>query len=215
MTGARATVSIRRAHAGPALLALVVAVGAPSEPRDRRARFRRSGSRSRTGCVTWRSAPVEPVTVLDPAGGSLYSLSGPRILRVVPSGTGSTWSARGGSDLRALRFEARGGSLRVGVRDYVGALEVSRQAQGLLLVNELPMEEYVAGTVRGEASERWPAEALRALAVVARTYAVFQQGRTREGRSTWSPATRTRTSRAGWSRGRRPGRPPGPPSGRC
>ena len=27
------------------------------------------------------------------------------------------------------------------------------------------------------ASERWPAEALRALAVVARTYAVFQQGR--------------------------------------
>ena len=39
------------------------------------------------------------------------------------------------------------------------------------------MEEYVAGTVRGEASERWPGEALRALAVVARSYAVFQQSR--------------------------------------
>jgi stage II sporulation protein D len=40
------------------------------------------------------------------------------------------------------------------------------------------MEEYVAGTVRGEASERWPMEALRAIAVVARTYAMFQQART-------------------------------------
>jgi stage II sporulation protein D len=54
---------------------------------------------------------------------------------------------------------------------------VWRQGDGLLLVNELAMEEYVAGTVRGEASERWPVEALRALAVVARSYAVFQRGR--------------------------------------
>jgi stage II sporulation protein D len=80
-------------------------------------------------------------------------------------------------DLRALRFEARRGPLRVGARDYIGALEIWRQGEGLLLINEVPMEEYVAGTVRGEASERWPAEALRALAVVARTYAVFHQNR--------------------------------------
>src|SRR5262249_57360317 len=60
---------------------------------------------------------------------------------------------------------------------YIVALEIGRQADGLLLINELPMEEYIAGTVRGEASERWPLEALRALAVVARTYAVYQQGR--------------------------------------
>jgi stage II sporulation protein D len=81
-------------------------------------------------------------------------------------------------DVRALRFEVRRGPLRVGARDYVGALEIWRQGEGsLLLLNEVPMEEYVAGTVRGEASERWPAEALRALAVVARTYAVFHQNR--------------------------------------
>jgi stage II sporulation protein D len=37
------------------------------------------------------------------------------------------------------------------------------------------LEEYVAGTVRAEAPERWPIESLRALAVVARTYGVFHQ----------------------------------------
>src|SRR5262249_3562929 len=80
-------------------------------------------------------------------------------------------------DLRALRFEARRSPFRVGGREYVGALEVVRQGDGFVLVNELSMEEYVAGTVRAASSERWPPEALRALAVVARTYAVFQQGR--------------------------------------
>ena len=122
---------------------------------------------------------AEAVTVLDPAAGrALFSLPGPRILRVVPSGPGLDVVGARRVDLPRLRVEVRRGPLRVGTRDYVGALEIWRQGEGLLLVNDLPMEEYVAGTVRGEASERWPMEALRALAVVARTYAVFQQGRT-------------------------------------
>jgi stage II sporulation protein D len=121
---------------------------------------------------------ADTVMVVDPAAGRvLFSLTGPRILRVVPSGRGLDVVEGRRVDLPRLRVEVRRGPLRVGTRDYVGALEIWRQGEGLLLVNELPMEEYVAGTVRGEASERWPAEALRALAVVARTFAVFQQGR--------------------------------------
>jgi stage II sporulation protein D len=118
------------------------------------------------------------VTVRDPATvGVVASLAGPRIVRVVPAGPGLDVVGARRTDARALRFEVRRGPLRVGARDYVGALEIWRQAEGLLLVNEVAMEEYVAGTVRGEASERWPLEALRALAVVARTYAVFHQSR--------------------------------------
>jgi stage II sporulation protein D len=118
------------------------------------------------------------VTVRDPAtAGVVASLAGPRIVRVVPAGPGLDVVGARRTDARALRFEVRRGPLRVGARDYVGALEIWRQGEGLLLVNEVAMEEYVAGTVRGEASERWPAEALRALAVVARTYAVFHQNR--------------------------------------
>jgi stage II sporulation protein D len=121
---------------------------------------------------------ADGATVRDPVSSRvLFSLPGPRILRVVAAEGGLDIVGARRVDLRALRFEARRGPLRVGTRDYVGALEVWRQGDGLLLVNEVPMEEYVAGTVRGEASERWPAEALRALAVVARTYAVFHQGR--------------------------------------
>src|SRR4029077_21087383 len=98
--------------------------------------------------------------------------------RVVPAGAGLDVVGARRVDLPRLRVEVRRGPVRVGARDYIGALEIWRQGDGLLLVNELPMEEYVAGTVRGEASERWPVEALRAMAVVARTYAVFQQART-------------------------------------
>jgi stage II sporulation protein D len=76
-----------------------------------------------------------------------------------------------------VRLATRRGPLRVGTRDYGGLLEVWRTPEGLLLVNELPLEEYVAGTVRAEASEKWPPEALRAVAVVARTYAAFLQQR--------------------------------------
>jgi stage II sporulation protein D len=121
---------------------------------------------------------ADTVTVFDPAAGrALFSLPGPRILRIVPAGPGLDVVGGRRVDLPRLRIEVRRGPLRIGARDHIGALEVWRQGEGLLLVNELPMEEYIGGTVRGEASERWPAEALRALAVVARTYAVFQQSR--------------------------------------
>src|SRR5262249_5308126 len=120
----------------------------------------------------------DAVTVLDPnPRRMLFSLPGPPGLRIVPSGPGLALVGAPRIDQSRVRLETRRGPLRVGTRDYIGALEVWRQGDALLLVDELPMEEYVAGTVRGEASERWPIEALRALAVVARTYALFQQGR--------------------------------------
>jgi stage II sporulation protein D len=121
---------------------------------------------------------ADQVTVLDPSPRRvLFSLPGPRIVRIVPSGPGLVLVGAPRVDQSRVRLEARRGPLRVGARDYVGALEIWRQGDALLLVDELPMEEYIAGTVRGEVSERWPIEALRALAVVARTYALFQQGR--------------------------------------
>ncbi len=177
MTGRRPTVSIRAADAGPILAALVVAVGCALGSARPAGALPPVRIALADGLRHVEIGATDPVTVLEPGGETLFSLSGPRTLRVVPSGAGLDVVGARRVDLRALRFEVRRGSLRVGVRDYVGALEVSRQGPGLLLVNELAMEEYVAGTVRGEASERWPSEALRALAVVARSYAVYQQGR--------------------------------------
>jgi stage II sporulation protein D len=177
MRGGRQPGRTRRTAAAPAVLAVGVALGCLVGPAGSAPALPPVRIALGDGLRHVEIGAAEAVRVLDPAGVPLFSVAGPRILRVVPSGTGLDVVGARRTELRALRFEAHRGPFRVGVREYIGALEVSRQPQGLLLVNELPMEEYVGGTVRGEASDRWPAEALRALAVVARTYAVYQQGR--------------------------------------
>ena len=56
-----------------------------------------------------------------------------------------------------------------------GAIEVERVAQGLRVVNEVPLEAYVAGTVGREVYAFWSAETLKAQAVVTRTYALHER----------------------------------------
>lgn len=54
---------------------------------------------------------------------------------------------------------------------YRGSLEIEKREQGLLLVNELLLEEYLYSVVPSEMPASYPAEALMAQAVCARTYA--------------------------------------------
>ena len=65
--------------------------------------------------------------------------------------------------------------LRINGREYAPPFEVVRNGGGLAVVNELPIESYLAGVLRAEVGERWPMEALRAQAIVARTYAAYQR----------------------------------------
>jgi stage II sporulation protein D len=65
--------------------------------------------------------------------------------------------------------------IRLSGREYPAVLELVGTPTGIAVVNELPLEDYVAGVLRAEANERWPLEALRAQAVVARTYAVYHR----------------------------------------
>ena len=60
-------------------------------------------------------------------------------------------------------------------REYPAALEVVKNGEGLAVVNELPLEDYLVGVLRAEAGERWPLEMLRAQAIVARTYAAYHR----------------------------------------
>lgn len=55
---------------------------------------------------------------------------------------------------------------------YRGSLEFYQTGDGLLIVNELPLEEYLYAVVPSEMPSSYPAEALKAQAVCARTYAV-------------------------------------------
>ena len=67
------------------------------------------------------------------------------------------------------------GGLRLDGKPLPGRLEAWADARGLVLVNALDLEDYVAAVVAGEVPSRWPAEALRAQAVAARTFAVAQK----------------------------------------
>ena len=55
---------------------------------------------------------------------------------------------------------------------YRGSIDVTRSGSGLLAVNTLPLESYVAGVIAAEVGASWPAEALKTQAVAARSYAV-------------------------------------------
>jgi stage II sporulation protein D len=62
-------------------------------------------------------------------------------------------------------------------RHYRGNLNVRLGSAGLTVVNELPVDDYVAGVLPLEMSAAWPEEALKAQAVAARTFALYNKGR--------------------------------------
>ncbi len=56
---------------------------------------------------------------------------------------------------------------------YRGAMECFGTENGIVLVNELPVEEYLYGVVPSEMPAGYPVEALKAQAISARTYTYF------------------------------------------
>ena len=57
-------------------------------------------------------------------------------------------------------------------RHYRGSLELSLLPGGIQVVNVVPLEAYVCSVLPSEMSAGWPAEALKAQAVAARTFAL-------------------------------------------
>jgi stage II sporulation protein D len=110
----------------------------------------------------------------------------PRSFRV----TGLPAAEEGGRELRVTVNSLPGdkafirpegaGEVWVEGKKYRGILEVDRDRNGTLtIINELSMEDYVMGVLAGEIPSSWPIEALKAQAIAARTFAVYQQGEAR------------------------------------
>jgi stage II sporulation protein D len=138
------------------------------------------------------------VAVGDPAvtigGGSLLLLSGVDGAGLTPIAEGT--SVRLAADPGGVRLTQGGagvasswlarpadsaGFVRINGRDYRGTVTVSPGKVGLLVINELPLEEYVAGVVNAEMGQRPASDqaALSAQAVVSRSFAVRAVGRYR------------------------------------
>lgn len=85
-----------------------------------------------------------------------------------------------------LQMQSAEGSIRVhtieralGIPAYAGRLEIKKEKDGLVLVNELYLEDYLTKVVPSEMPGSYEKEALKAQAVCARTYAYRQiQGNT-------------------------------------
>ncbi|MEW6600268.1 MAG: SpoIID/LytB domain-containing protein [Nitrospirota bacterium] len=73
----------------------------------------------------------------------------------------------------ASKIDSLNGELFINGQLYSGALEVLKDQNGLYVINSLPFEEYIEGVVAAEIGREWETEALKAQAVISRTYAVF------------------------------------------
>jgi len=76
-----------------------------------------------------------------------------------------------GTAYRRLTF-AGSSAVYVNGKPYRGVAEATPGEKGVLVVNELPLEEYLVGLINCEISSAWPIEAVKAQAVIARTYAL-------------------------------------------
>lgn len=98
-------------------------------------------------------------------------------LLIRESGGGAT--ANGHRVTLPMKFSSRGGGVVVNGRPYRGTIEVIRGPGGLGVVNELELEAYLAGLINNEISSKWHPEAIKAQAVVARTYALYRKAKRR------------------------------------
>lgn len=69
------------------------------------------------------------------------------------------------------------GELALDGRRYRGALELRHKGGGLTAVNIVPVDDYLLSVVPEEMPVDWPAEAIRAQSVAARSFALASRGR--------------------------------------
>ena len=76
-----------------------------------------------------------------------------------------------------IRPNAKAGELSLDGRRYRGALELRHKSGGLTAVNIVPVDGYLRSVVPEEMPVDWPAEAIKAQSVAARSFAIASRGR--------------------------------------
>jgi stage II sporulation protein D len=121
-----------------------------------------------------------------PDGSMLAEIGATEMWRVTPLTQGVSAAPSGGSpsavaDRIVVTPVDSTAWVRVNGRSYRGSLVLLRDRTGLTVVNRVPMEAYLLGVVSAEMGRRAPEdrEAVRAQAVVSRSYALRNLGRWR------------------------------------
>lgn len=80
-----------------------------------------------------------------------------------------------------LRFSGDIREIQVGKRKYHNVVQILKNPAGsLTVINEIDVEDYLKGVLPWESNPDWPIEALKAQAVVSRTYAIFENIRNKD-----------------------------------
>lgn len=87
-----------------------------------------------------------------------------------------------GTEYSSLILDSKGSAISINGKRYRGRVEVVRNKQALLIIDELNLEDYLVGLINQEISSRWPLESVKAQAVVARTYALYQKKMKKDAR---------------------------------
>ena len=78
----------------------------------------------------------------------------------------------------AVRINASGSVVNINEFALTGMIDIRKNKKGSYqVINELGLEDYVRAVVGEEMSSRWPLEALKAQAVIARTYALYRKSK--------------------------------------
>lgn len=175
----------------PLLLAVPAAQAAPASPAPLRIGLDHSFRHSTSVLVGSEQAftLVDPVTskpLFKAAGGTDYrvtvSASGVTLARRV----GATETPVPGKFAAILLVPSAGGFCRIArmggkaeeTHHYRGTLTVRRDTDGALrVINTIALEPYLYGVIPAEIGTKVPAEAMKAQAVAARTYALKNRGK--------------------------------------
>ncbi|MGZ8781873.1 MAG: SpoIID/LytB domain-containing protein [Gaiellaceae bacterium] len=125
--------------------------------------------------------PARPVRVLLAEGKGKVKIGSSKPYRIVDArgkvrkvkpGTQNVVAARLANLRSPLRFVPGASPLRLDGDSFRGELLVHKRSGSLTIVNRLPLDRYLRGVVPWEMPDDWHPEALRAQAVVARSYAL-------------------------------------------
>jgi len=130
--------------------------------------------------------PAEMIRVAIVKSAPSVTLSGEGLLALSDKGTplvlNPPVAVKAGKDVlvidgigyRRVTFSASS-AVYVNGKPYRGVAELLPAEKGILVVNELALDDYLVGLINCEISSAWPIEAVKAQAVIARTYALYRK----------------------------------------
>ncbi len=105
--------------------------------------------------------------------------TGGRAKRLIITVTGGSLRVAGERERGELSVTARSGRIKVGSYSYRGRMRIAAVDGKVQVVNVVDMENYLASVLGSEMGASWPREALKAQAVVARSYTLVNKRKSR------------------------------------